>query len=139
MLGTPSYLLEAIRVADVMHPGIIDCDSRTSVEDVAQRMSQLGIHALAIRERDGEQPPAIISDLDLVAALAAGEQGLEARDVVAEGTVTILSRHSLREAAHLMSEHAITHLVVIDEASGSPCGVISSTDVLAAYASVTRE
>jgi CBS domain-containing protein len=134
-----SYLLDAIRIADVMHPGIIDCDSRTSVEEVAQRMSRLGIHSLAITDSDDGGPPVIISDLDVIAAVASGERGLLARDVAAEATITIPSRHSLREAARLMTEHALSHLVVIDEASGAGCGVVSSTDVLAAYASVTAD
>src|SRR5579875_1052692 len=135
MLGT-SYLLDAIRTADVMHPGIIDCESHTSVEDVAERMSRLGIHALAIRDDDTDEPPTMISDLDLVAAIGTGERGLRARDVAAEATVTILSSHSLREAARLMSEHRVSHLVVVDESTRTPCGVVSSTDLLAAYASV---
>ena len=134
-----SYLLDAIRTADVMHPGIIDCDSRTSVEEVAQRMSRLGIHALAISDGDDDCPAVVISDLDVIAAIACGERGLLARDVAAEATITIPSHHSLREAARLMTEHAVSHLVVIDEASGAGCGVVSSTDVLAAYASVTAD
>jgi len=138
MYGT-SYLLDAIRTADVMHPGVTACDSHTSVEEVAARMSRLGIHALAIRDDDADREPAVISDLDVVAAIATGERGLEARDVAAETTVTIRSRHSLREATRLMTEHAVTHLVVVDEASGLPCGILSSTDVLAAYATVAGE
>lgn len=134
MFGT-SYLLDAIRTADVMHPGIIGCDPHTSVEEVAEQMSRLGIHAVAIRD-ETDRTPTMISDLDVVAAISSGEYGLQARDVAAEATVTIPSRHSLREAARLMTEHGLSHLVVIDEDSGAPCGVVSSTDVLAAYASV---
>lgn len=138
MFSTHTYLLDAIRIADVMHPGIIDCDSHTSIEDVAERMSRLGVHSLAIRN-DDRDAPVIVSDLDVVAAIGSGERGLRARDVAAEATVTISSRRSMRDAARLMSEHAVTHLVVIDDGSGAPCGVVSSTDVLAAYASVTNE
>ena len=65
-----SYLLDAIRTADVMHPGIIDCDSRTSVEELAQRMSRLGIHSLAITDGDDGGPAVIISDLDVIAVPA---------------------------------------------------------------------
>jgi CBS domain-containing protein len=136
MFATTTYLLDAIRIADVMHPGIIDCDSHTPIEDVAERMSRLGVHSLAIRDEDGDAP-VIVSDLDVVSAIGSGERGLEIRDVAAGGTVTVSARRSMREAARLMSEHGVTHLVVLDDASGSPCGVISSTDVLAAYASVT--
>jgi len=131
-----TYLLDAIRIADVMHPGIIDCDSHTSIEDVAEQMSRMGVHSLAIRDESGDAP-VIVSDLDVVAAIGSGERGLQIRDVAAQGPLTVSSRHSMREAARMMSEHGVTHLVVLDDASGAPCGVISSTDVLAAYASVS--
>ena len=135
-MSPTTYLLDAIRISDVMRPGIIGCDSRASIEQVADRMSRLGIHALAIRD-DDRAAPVVVSDLDVVAAIGTGERGLQARHIAARATVTVPSRHSMREAARLMSEHAVTHLVVIDEAFGSPCGVVSTTDVLAAYASVT--
>lgn len=138
MFGTTTYHLDAIRISDVMHAGIIDCDSHTSIEDVAARMSRLGVHSLAIRDRAGDVP-AIVSDLDVVAAIGTGEQGLQIRDVAAEATITVSAGQSLRDAARLMSERGITHLVVLDDASGAPCGVVSSTDVLAAYASATND
>ena len=39
---------------------------------------------------------------------------------------------TLREAAKLMAAHGATHLVVIDEASGHPVGVLAMTDILQA-------
>jgi CBS domain-containing protein len=35
----------------------------------------------------------------------------------------------------MMSEHGVTHLVVVDHQSDEPLGIVSSSDVLAAYAS----
>ena len=33
-----------------------------------------------------------------------------------------------------MAEHGVSHLIVVDQANGQPIGVLSSTDILAAYA-----
>lgn len=52
----------------------------------------------------------------------------------------IMSKHgreSLRRAAQMMAEHGVTHLVVLDAASGYPVGVLSTLDVAAAYAGPT--
>lgn len=129
-----THVLDAVRAGDVMHPGVYSCDADAPLEELAARMSSLRVHALAIRD-DGDLPAAVISDLDMVAAIAYGDYGLVARDIAAEVTVTISSRRSLREVAQLMSEHGVSHLVVVDHKSGMPIGIVSSTDVLAAYAS----
>jgi CBS domain-containing protein len=44
------------------------------------------------------------------------------------------SDEPLLGAAQLMSEHGVSHLVVVDPASGYPLGVLSTLDVAAMYA-----
>jgi len=60
--------------------------------------------------------------------------GFAARDIAATEAVTAASGGSLRDAAQLMAEHGVSHLIVLDQANGQPVGVLSSTDILAAYA-----
>lgn len=45
---------------------------------------------------------------------------------------------SLRRAAQLMSEHCVSHLVVVDSAGAYPIGVISTIDIAAASAEQRR-
>ena len=40
----------------------------------------------------------------------------------------------LRTAAQLMSEHGVSHLIVVDNAGGYPLGVISTLDIATIYA-----
>lgn len=40
----------------------------------------------------------------------------------------------LQNAAQLMSEHGVSHLVVVEGAGGYPLGVLSTLDIAAAYA-----
>lgn len=129
-----THALDAVRAADVMHPGIHSCETDAPLHELAARMSSLRVHALAIRG-DAALPLSIISDLDLVAAISCGDHHLLARDIAAEATVTVSSRRPLREVAQMMSEHGVTHLVVVDHQSNEPLGIVSSSDVLAAYAS----
>jgi CBS domain-containing protein len=49
--------------------------------------------------------------------------------VASNPAVLISPRVPLRRAAELMTEHGVTHLVVVDERSNRPVGVISMLDL----------
>jgi CBS domain-containing protein len=125
-------LLDSARVGDCMRAGIFSCDPDTPARELAAMMSSLRIHAVALRTRP-PQAPAFISDLDLVASIA-GAGDLPAHQLASRAAVTVSRAQTLREAANLMATHGATHLVVIDEASGHPVGVLATTDILQAYA-----
>jgi CBS-domain-containing membrane protein len=66
--------------------------------------------------------------------VACAGDGFAASDIAATEAVTAASGDSLRDAAKLMAEHGVSHLIVLGQANGEPVGVLSSTDILAAYA-----
>ena len=70
----------------------------------------------------------MLSDLDLMAALAAGDTATAA-SLAATATVTVESGEPLSEAARVMSENQVAHLVVVESGSDRPVGVISTLDV----------
>lgn len=77
----------------------------------------------------------VVSDLDLVAAVAGGEDaGMVAGKIAATPAVTVAIREPLARAAQLMAERAVTHLVVVDSRSVRPVGVISTLDIAGALA-----
>ena len=84
---------------------------------------------------DGTEGPSadnagVVSDLDLVAAVAGGEDaGTVAGKVAATPAVAVGLREPLARAAQMMAEQAVTHLVVVDPRSVRPVGVISTFDV----------
>jgi CBS domain-containing protein len=69
-----------------------------------------------------------------VAAGATSETELTAGQAAATQVVTVLASDTLERAAHVMVEHGVSHVVVIDGASGHPAGILSALDVAAAYA-----
>ena len=125
-------LLDSARVGDCMRAGIFSCDPDTPARELAAMMSSRRIHAVALRAGP-PQAPALISDLDLVAGIA-GEGDVPAHQLASGAAVTVSRAQTLREAAKLMAAHGATHLVVIDEASAHPVGVLATTDILQAYA-----
>lgn len=132
-------MLDDLRVADVMHPGILTCSRETPLRSVARMMAAYDVHAIVVfgrLETSGEaQLWAVVSDLDLVGAALAGDLDGHTAETIASTPVLLVSgRESVDEAARRMVENATTHLIVIEPDTRQPVGVISTLDIAAALA-----
>ncbi len=132
VLKPDSRPLDQIRISDCMHHGIFGCDPETSLPEVAAIMSAHRVHALLVHG-DGNRQAQIVSDSDVIAGAACAD-AFCAKDIAGTEALSTAADRSLREAAQLMAEHGVSHLIVRDPASGQPIGVISTTDILVAYA-----
>lgn len=130
-------------VAAVMHHGVITCPPQATLADVAARMAHHCVHSVVVRglargPRGSERMVwGIVSDMDLMRAAAAGEMDVQADAIAATEIVTIGGEDDLTTVAQLMSEHELSHLIVVS-ATGDPVGVISSLDVAGALAPALR-
>lgn len=125
--------ISGVRVRDCMHPGVFTCDTGDSLRDVAAIMSNQRVHAVVVTNRNGARAVGVVSDLDVVAAVASGADCTAAQAAATE-TLTVPADQTVLAAAQLMNEHAVSHLIVVDAAGGYPLGVLSSLDVAAIYA-----
>lgn len=131
----PETPLARVHVHDVTHTGILTTDPDTPLRVVARLMAEQRVHAVAVADPDhARRPWGIITDLDVAAAAAADEGDQSAGEAAKHDVVVISATDSLSWAAQQMVEHGISHLVVVDPASGHPVGIVSSLDVAAAYA-----
>lgn len=76
--------LGRVRVPDTMHAGVVACSSDTPLRDVARMLVEHRLHCVAVPviEGTGISTWAIVSDLDLLGAEAAGSlEGRTARDI----------------------------------------------------------
>jgi CBS domain-containing protein len=125
-------------VGDAMHHGVINTPPQTSLQEVAALMTSNRVHCIVVeglargRDRQEELVWGIVSDLDLVKALASGGEDTAAGDIAATEIVTVQTTDGVEQALQLMAEHECTHLVVVSPRTGEPVGVISSLDVAAA-------
>ena len=122
-----------VRVGDCMHQGVLTCSAGDSLRDVATIMASHRVHAVVIVRGDAQRPEGVISDLDVLTAVATGAE-CTAGQAAATESLTISADVNLEAAAHLMSEHGVSHLVVVDAGGGYPVGVLSSLDIAAVYA-----
>jgi CBS domain-containing protein len=135
--GIPGALvpsLDQALVGDFMHGMIVTCGSSTPLAEVAERMATHGIHSVVVLQEVGREPRleagwGIVSDLDLVAAAAAGQAGRTAGEIAAGPVVTIDRAEPLARAAQLMAEHDCAHLMVVAAGRDRPVGIISTLDV----------
>lgn len=135
MINGDPHTLDLVRVGDCMRATIFSCDGNTSVRDLAAAMSSLRVHALAVQSEPLEAPY-LVSDLDVMAGIVVSEH-FTARDLAGPRPVTVSRAQPLREAAQLMVERSAAHAIVLDEANGHAVGVLSTSDILQAYAGAT--
>jgi CBS domain-containing protein len=114
-----------------MRAGVIGCPPDTPLETVARMMAGNHVHSIVVSNAgatDDRRPWGIVSDIDLVRS-APDTSDRTAADVCASEVVTVTPDEPLARAAQLMGEHETSHLIVVDEQSGEPLGVVSSLDV----------
>lgn len=135
---TARSALDTGTVGDAMTPGILTCLPSTPLRTVARMMATHRVHAIVVfGNEDVLLPWGVVSDLDLVGAL---ESDAPARTVAASPVVTVTIHDTLWHAAQLMREYSTSHLVVIvDDSSPLPIGVLSTLDIARAFAAETGD
>ncbi len=137
-VSSAQHVLALRSVSSAMHHGVITCHPSSTLRDVARTMARAGIHLVVVwgdEEDDSEGVWGVVSDVDLVAAAARGDE-LAASAVGAANTpvVTIAASESLVHAAHRMVEHGVSHLLVLSDGPQRPVGVLSTLDLARALA-----
>jgi CBS domain-containing protein len=132
--------LQQLRVIDAMHPDVISCPVETDLRTVARMMATYRVHAIVVTAHDsGELPEGslwgVISDADLIASAQATDLDEEtAGTLAATPALLIATTDSLSRAVQLMLENEVSHLVVAEQRSLRPIGVLSTLDVARALA-----
>jgi|1186.fasta_scaffold50837_2 CBS domain-containing protein len=115
-------------VRDAMHAGIVTCPPSSTVEEIAAILAERQIHCVLVAGRDG-CGWGIVSDLDLMRAVAARRHELTAAQLASMEVVTVGPGEELAEAARRMAEHEVAHLAVSEAPTAQPIGVLSTLDV----------
>jgi CBS domain-containing protein len=122
------------RVYDAMRVGVITCQPDTALADVARIMVGYEAHSVVVADAGrGGQTVGIVTSFD-VARVADRVGELRAADVATSEPTTIDSDQPLQEAATLMSERGVSHLIAVQPTTGQPVGVLSARDIAAAVA-----
>ncbi len=121
-----------------MHHGILSCSADDRLSEAARIMARHRVHAVAVTNGDLRRPIGVLSSQDIVAAAARGDDPT-AREAAVGEPLAVSGDEPLVRATQLMVQHGVSHLVVLDAASGYPIGVLSTLDVAAVYGGSTAE
>ena len=125
---------EDAKVRDAMRVGVITCRPETIASDVARMMVGYDVHSVVVADVDPERGLwGIVTSLDL-ARVAGDLASVTARELATTDLATIRSHEPLRQAAEVMAERGITHLIVLQPDSDDPVGVISARGLAGALA-----
>ncbi len=134
-LARPSfgYASFAARVADAMNWGLVHCSPEATLHEVATLMADALVHCVVVLDTPGDRKSlwGVVSDLDLVAAATVRSlDDQRAGGTAMKPAITAFPHESLETAAHRMTTHGVSHLVVVDEVRHRPVGVVSTLDVV---------
>jgi CBS domain-containing protein len=129
--------MATLRVEDAMHRGVLTCERETALSEVARTMAEQRVHCIVVENGSGDPGPVwgVVSDLDLVAAASVRDLAEQTAGGSASSPVLmVVAGETLERAAQLMTEHASAHLVVVDDVTLRPVGVLSTLDIAATLA-----
>jgi nucleotide-binding universal stress UspA family protein/CBS domain-containing protein len=118
-------------VADLMNRKVQTIDPNDTVQEAAKRMRAAGIGILLVH--DGTQLVGIVTDCDLtIRALADGHDPatVKVRDVMTSEVISCSDDQTLEEAARIMEQRGVRHLVVLDD-DDRLAGLLSLDDLAA--------
>lgn len=121
---------EGATVADYMTARIITMDGKDSVLDVAKRMAERNISSIAITDEKGKII-GILTERDVVkiVAKAVPPKGITAGSLMSKPVVSIGKGSSVEDAARVMAQKKVRHLLVEDPSSRQIMGMVTITDL----------
>lgn len=131
-LEDPSIDVGATKVGVVASDRLAQVAGDTNLRHVAAALVQEGVGAVIVVDDDNEAH-GVLSERDVVLAVATGTDvdAVLASQVDSRDLVTCTPETTVAEAARLLMERYVRHLVVEDETG--PVGVVSARDLLGVY------
>ncbi|HZQ54480.1 MAG TPA: CBS domain-containing protein [Bryobacteraceae bacterium] len=121
-----------MQVRELMTSKPTCCTPDTPLQEVARMMLRCDCGEIPVVDsRESMRPIGAITDRDItIRALAEGRNPLElkASDCMTQPCVTVSENASIVDCIHLLEEHQIRRIPVVD-ARGRCCGIVSQADV----------
>lgn len=116
------------QLRDIMTTNVSCCEPNETVSAAARKMKQLNVGSIPVCESNN-RVIGVITDRDIVLRCCAEEKPLTipVEQVMSKDVVTASPDMSVDEAAHLMSEHQIRRLPVVE--NGQLVGIVAIGDL----------
>ncbi len=125
-----------VLVRDLMHLGVITCETDTPLCDVARMMIDNKVHSIVVIDEEGEAC-GVISDLSILRAYGKDFVNMKAEDVLKGCTITVSPNATIEEAVLEMLGKDVHHLVIMSERPlRRPIGILATIDIVREMAKV---
>jgi CBS domain-containing protein len=127
-------------IMDIMRKQLETIEGIASVQQAAKKMKDKNVSSLLIVDENG-RPQGIVSERDLVTKLCVNDISASAvtnKEIMSSPLITIKSRSSPSEAADMILQHNVRHLLVVDDRGNDdnkntsnlnkPIGIITPLD-----------
>jgi CBS domain-containing protein len=125
-------------ISNVMRKKLETIEGTASVQQAAKKMKDRNVSSLLIVDEKGN-PQGIVSERDLVTKVCYNDRIASAvtnQEIMSSPLIMISSRSSPSEAADMMLQHNVRHLLVVDRGndnnnnsnSSKPIGIITPLD-----------
>ncbi len=126
-------------ISEIMTTNMEFIDMTESAQKAAKKMKEKRISSLLVvdntnknKKEEEEEPVGIVTERDLVNRVCAeGISGREVsvREIMSSPIATVEGQATIETAADLMLSNNVRHLLVIDEQTGKPMGIIAPSDL----------
>ncbi len=120
----------SLTVNEIMSYPVITANEKTSIKDIAKKMSKHGVDAVVITNKQNE-PVGIVTEGDIVRRLVSARRNLwfvKAKHVMSKPVIAVSRNVALEDVAKQMAESKIKKMCVVDE-DNKLAGIITSADI----------
>ena len=118
-------------INSIMRKQLETIEGTASVQQAAKRMKDKNVSSLVVVDESG-LPQGLVSERDLVRKVCTTDVSISTvknKEVMSSPLITISSRSSPSEAADMMLQHNVRHLLVVDNDNvNKPIGIITPLD-----------
>ncbi|MFN3322540.1 MAG: CBS domain-containing protein [Bryobacteraceae bacterium] len=121
-----------MKVQEIMTADPAFCTPETRLPEVAKLMVRFDCGEIPVVDsQQSRKPIGVITDRDITCRTVAEEKNplmMTARDCMSAPVITATPNTPAEECAHLMEEHKVRRVPVVDT-SGRLCGIVSQADI----------
>ncbi len=115
-------------VFDVASKDLINLNTTDSIKEAAIILSNEGIEGAPVL--DNGKIEGILTLSDIISAIAEDNEGLKVGDIMSKHIITVEKDVMIADAIEIMYKNKIGRLIVVDQNSTNPIGIITRTDLL---------
>ena len=121
-------------IKEIMSAKLETIDITKNAQEAAKKMNDKRISSLLVVDGDNknEEPLGIVTERDLVIRVCAAgtsSKDVGVREIMSSPIVTVEPQATVETAAELMLSNKVRHLLVKDEQTEKPIGIIAPSDL----------